>query len=168
MMNILIISKKWYDRLEEYLIVAFLVVTTLLIFYQVVMRYVFNDSPIWTEEIARFMYVWESWLGISLTQKYGRHIKIEVLIGKLKEAKLSVILIIADIITIVICFILVKYGIQVTELIYNLKQTSSGTRFPMWIVYSAVPVSCGLMILRLLGEIWKEAGSLLPGRKKEV
>ncbi len=60
--------KKMYDRLEEGLIAALIAATTLIIFYQVVMRYVFHDSPAWSEEIARFMFVWESWLGVSLAQ----------------------------------------------------------------------------------------------------
>lgn len=40
------------DKLEEYLMVVLTVAMTALIFIQVVMRYVFHNSPAWTEELS--------------------------------------------------------------------------------------------------------------------
>lgn len=152
-MGILLKVKKIYDNLEEYLVVSFVAITTLLIFYQVVMRYVFNNSPGWSEEIARFLYVWESWLGVSLTQKYNKHIKLEVLISKLSGKPLYWCNIIADILTIALCMLLVIFGFAVMDHIFDMHQLSSATHIPMWLVYFACPFSCALMILRLLGDL---------------
>ena len=153
LMKLFTTLKKMYDRLEEGLIAALIAATTLIIFYQVVMRYVFHDSPAWSEEIARFMFVWDSWLGVSLAQKYGKHIKIEAVTARLTGKKLAVMNIIADVITGLICIVLVFYGSKVVDLILMLGQTSSATGFPMWIVYLACPLSCALMIFRLIGDI---------------
>ena len=142
-----------YNHLEEYVLVGLVAVTTLLIFYQVVMRYVFNSSPAWTEEIAKFMFVWESWLGISLTQKYGKHIKIEALTSKLKGKKLAIVNIVGDIFTMVILAVIIKYGTDLMNIVLNMHQNSSITHFPLWIVYLACPLSCALMFIRLVGDI---------------
>ncbi|MCQ4636967.1 TRAP transporter small permease [Anaerovorax odorimutans] len=160
--------KLGYDKFEEGVVIGFLCITTLLIFYQVVMRYVFNNSPAWSEEIARFMFVWESWLGVSLTQKYGKHIKIEMLTGKLHGRKLACVNIAGDVVTIIICIILVKYGFEITNVIFNMNQTSSGAHIPLGLVYLACPLSCGLMGLRLLGDIKTQLNNLKHKPEEEA
>ena len=152
-MKKLVKLKDFYNHLEEYVIVGLVGVTTLLIFYQVLMRYVFNSSPAWTEEIARFMFVWESWLGISVTQKYSKHIKIEALVSRLAGKKLAIVNIIADVLTMAILVLLIKFGIDLMDIIFTMHQNSSATHFPLWIVYLACPLSCMLMFIRLIGDI---------------
>lgn len=53
----------FYNSLEAHLLVISLAFTTLLIFVQVVMRYVFNNSLSWSEELARYVFIWQIWLG---------------------------------------------------------------------------------------------------------
>lgn len=159
--------KDIYDHFEEYAIVALVAVTTLLIFYQVVMRYIFNSSPAWSEEIAKFMFVWESWLGISLTQKYGKHIKIEALISKLSGKKLAIVNIAADVLTMAILAIIIKYGTDLMDVILNMHQNSAATHLPLWIVYLACPLSCALMFIRLVADIKLQA-DLFREDKMEV
>lgn len=152
-MKKLIKLRDFYNHFEEYVLVGLVAATTLLIFYQVVMRYAFNSSPAWSEEIARFMFVWESWLGISITQKYGKHIKIEALTSRLKGKTLAVVNIIADVFTMIVLVIIIKYGIDLMNIIFSMHQNSSATHFPLWIVYLACPLSCTLMFIRLIGNI---------------
>ena len=160
-MSIVKSLQKLYNRIEEVFIVAMLAVSVLVIFYQVVMRYCFNASPAWTEELARFLFVWMSWLGVSLTQKKGEHICIELVTGKMKGKTLAITLIVAYVVTIAICAVLVRYGYVVMELVLRTKQTSSALKFPMWIVFAACPFSCALMIMRLLAQIKKQVLVLL-------
>ena len=56
---------KIWDHLEEYILVPSLMISTALIFYQVVMRFLFKDAPSWSEEAVRYLYVWQTWLGVS-------------------------------------------------------------------------------------------------------
>lgn len=160
--------KTAYDKCEEYLICFFLVATTLLVFYQVCMRYLFNNSPAWSEEIARFMFVWESWLGVSLTQKYSKHIKIEAIVSKLKGMKLHVCTLIGDLLTLAVCVLLVVYGFRVTELIFQLGQSSSGAHVPLWIVYLACPFSCFMMSIRLVLDMRTQIRNISILRGKEL
>jgi len=39
---------------------------TILVFIQVVMRYVFSNSLSWSEEMARFIFLWLSWIGAAM------------------------------------------------------------------------------------------------------
>ena len=64
------------DKLEEILLVSMFVLMVLIIFIQVIMRYVFNNSLSWSEELGKFLFVWLSWIGISIGERRNEHIKI--------------------------------------------------------------------------------------------
>src|SRR5665648_198612 len=68
-----------YNKTEEYFLLTALVISVVLIFYQVVMRYVFNNSSSWTEELSRYLFIWMSWLGTSLSARENKHIRVELL-----------------------------------------------------------------------------------------
>lgn len=52
---------------------------TLVILYQVFMRYVLNDPPTWSEEISRFMMVWMTFLVAPIAYRHGMNVAIETL-----------------------------------------------------------------------------------------
>ena len=50
---------------------------SLLMFIQVVMRYVFNSSIVWSEEVPRIMLIWLVFVGLATTMK-GKHLIIDI------------------------------------------------------------------------------------------
>lgn len=76
-----------YDKFEEYLLIGSLVFNVLLIFSQIFMRTIFNYSLSWTEELSRYIFIWQTWLGTSIALKYKQHIRVEILINIFKKAK---------------------------------------------------------------------------------
>ena len=52
---------------------------TLVILYQVFMRYVLNDPPTWSEEVSRFMMVWMTFLVAPIAYRHGMNVAIETL-----------------------------------------------------------------------------------------
>lgn len=60
-----------YDHLEEALLFVILTAMVAIIFIQVVMRYVFNNALSWSEELARYLYVWSTWVGVSYSARRG-------------------------------------------------------------------------------------------------
>lgn len=71
------------NKIEEIAVIAMFALMVVVIFAQVIMRYVFNNSLYWSEELGKFLFVWISWLGISLGEREGEHIKITMLTGRL-------------------------------------------------------------------------------------
>lgn len=51
-------------------------IVSVLIFYQVVARYLFNSPPSWTEELSRFVMIWMVYLGLAVTFHRGQEIKL--------------------------------------------------------------------------------------------
>ena len=145
--------KKIYDQLEENLLFFALLFSVFLIFVQVVMRYVFGRSLSWSEELARYLFIWYTWIGTSLAVRKRRHIRIEILRDFLKEkAKLRLELLVLLLWAGFSAFLAFK-GLQVGKFLYTSNQTSPALEIPMFFAYAAIPVGCALMFLRLLGEM---------------
>ncbi|MDD2215794.1 MAG: TRAP transporter small permease, partial [Eubacteriales bacterium] len=118
-----------------------------------------NDSLTWSEELARYIFIWESWLGISLGQKKGQHIAVNMLTNRLKGNVRKYTLVLADICTVVFIAILVAKGLEVTNKIMLMGSLSAALHIPMFWIYLSMPVGCGLMGLRLLEDIYKKIRS---------
>ena len=71
--------KKLWNNMEEYLLVYSLMLSVGLVFIQVVMRYVFSNSLSWSEELARYLFLWQIWVGASYAVKEHRHLRIELI-----------------------------------------------------------------------------------------
>lgn len=62
------------------------IVMTVMIFMQVVYRYVLADSLSWSEELARYMFIWSVAMGSALALKTRSHIGVERRTARQKSA----------------------------------------------------------------------------------
>jgi len=66
------------DRLVGGVIIAAMAAMVIVVSLQVLLRYVFNTSLDWAEDVARLLFVWSIFLAIPLGVKQGSHIAIEL------------------------------------------------------------------------------------------
>ena len=69
------------DRLARWVIVAASALMICVVTLQVVLRYGFNSSIDWSEEISRLLFVWAMFLAIPLGIREGAHVGIELLVA---------------------------------------------------------------------------------------
>ena len=156
-----------YDKLEEVVLCLSLVATTLIIFMQIIMRSVFNSSLTWSEELTRYIFIWQIWLGVSIAQKEKQHIRVELLFTIFKNEKFTkVIEIIAGLILIGFNVFLVVYGWEVVQQMIQRGNLSGAMRMPMWYVFLSLPVSSFIFGLRLIGQLVTDIRILL-GKEQE-
>lgn len=152
--------KKLDEHLEKYLLVVLLSSTVILIAFQVFMRYVMENSLSWTEELARFLFIWMVYIGISYGVKERRHIRVDAALHLLPKKAQKLIRIFADVLFIVFCILIIKQGLLVAMDLYKFGQTSPALSIPMAYVYLASPVGLSLTAIRLLQNIITMAGEL--------
>lgn len=156
-----------YDKLEEYLLCGSLVFTTLAIFAQIIMRSVFNNSLTWSEELTRYIFIWQIWMGVSIAQRDKQHIKVELLFSFVKNEKAkSVIDIVATAIWIAFSAFLLVNGTQLVLQMISRGNVSSAMRLPMYLVYIVLPLSAFVLCLRLLGQMVEDVKTLISGKKE--
>ncbi len=148
------VACKIYDEVEAKVLVGSLVVTVLVIFAQVVARSpLINSSLTWSEELARYIFIWQIWLGMSIGLKDNKHIHVELLYQFVKGRPAKVLKIIVTLLCITMCAALVYYGWQYTYNSYNRHSLSAAMRMPLWIVYLALPFSSLVTGLRYICQL---------------
>ena len=74
-----------FYRLLGILLVIALTCMSVMVFLNVVLRYGFNQSLVVSEELARFTFVWLTFIGAVLTFRENAHIGIETLVQRLSR-----------------------------------------------------------------------------------
>ena len=149
-----------YDKFEEYLLITSLVVTVCLIFAQIVMRWVFNSSLTWSEELARYLFIWQIWLGTSIGFKDNKHIQITLIRDKFRNKGRLVFDIIARLILLAFCVFLVVVGLQMVNRLFTTNYLSAALRIPVAWVYLSLPFSSFIVCLRLINKMINDFQSL--------
>lgn len=127
-----------YNKIEENLLYLSLICTVTVIFIQVVMRYVFSNSLSWSEELARYVFIWQTWLGASYATRMHRHLRIEVLSEHFHgTAKKTLELIVLGLWIFFGAFLFFK-GSQLVGMIWHRRQVSAAMGIPIAIPYAAI------------------------------
>lgn len=134
------------DKIEDMCLIVMFAGMVAIIFMQVIMRYVFNNSLFWSEELGKFLFVWISWLGISIGHRRQEHIKITMLIDKLPARWNKAFEAFVEMFLIIICSITMYYGIIMMQIQIGIPY--AGIKISTAWGYLAVVIGCGLMIVR--------------------
>lgn len=116
---------------------------------QIIFRVFFN-SLTWTEEVARYLLVWSTFIGATLAYKRGLHISVTFIRNMLPEKLRKLICILGIIISIVFFIVVIVFGAKL--IILQKTQLSPALRLPMRWVYLVMPFSFIIMIVYGLTE----------------
>ena len=138
------------ERLEEVFLVILMIAATLLVAAQVVTRFILKVPLPWSEEIARYMFLWLTWVGASYATKERKHVRIDIIYEKLPVKGKKICTAISTVIWIVFLAVMVYLSVRLTASVASGGQIAVGSGIPMWIPYASIPVGMGLMLFRLL------------------
>jgi len=145
-----------WDHLEEFFLVPSIIFSVILVFCQVVMRYVFAHSLAWSEELARYLFVWQIWVGASYSAKNRSHLRITFIRDSLAPSTQRKVEFVVTVIWIAFAVIIAINGFTLAARVHSFNQLSSALRMPMMYAHLAVPVGCGLMVIRLIENTVKD------------
>lgn len=145
---------KGLEAVLHWFSVVAMLLMMVLAFGQVVTRYGFNWTPEWSEELARFLFVWVVFLGSALIMGESGHLAVEFLPNKLKGTTAGKVLaLFINLVSYVFVTLLMFQGAKMTRTMTF--QLSPGMELPMSCVYAVIPVSCVLMLLYLVRDTLK-------------
>ncbi len=128
----------------EYLLFGLGFTMTVVVAVQVFFRYVLNQSLFWSEELARYLLVWLSFLGASAAYRRGAHPGIDILTAKLPAQIHRVSAAVVHLASLSLFAVMIFYGCRFAYFVRL--QISPALYLPKWIVFSIVPVS-GLILM---------------------
>ena len=158
--------KKIWDNLEEFMIIPLIFAMSLIIFIQVIMRYVFHSSLTWSEELARYLFVWLVYFSVSFTARRQKHIRIDAAINLYPQKLRPYIDILSEVVVLAFSVFIAVTGVTVFQKIAWSGQMSPAMGLPMQVVYAAPMIGMALTAIRQIQCILQKVKALKnPGKE---
>jgi TRAP-type C4-dicarboxylate transport system permease small subunit len=142
------------DRLNllcEIILVVILSAMAVVVFLQVLFRYLLHLPLFWTEEFARYCLVWASLLGAAVALKRGEHIAVTFFLEQFSSRIAGTLTMVARISVGIILTVMTWGGINLV--VITSTQISPALRIPMAVPYMALPVGSVIMLFHVIASI---------------
>ena len=136
--------KKFINLIEKiqtfYGVIIFLILT-IVVFIQILSRFVFHNPVIWSEEVARFLLFWMVLMGASVSVKHDTHYIIEfVMPEKIINLTLRKIFLLIPVLCILLFGVLITiYGYEYFRMARF--RIGPGSNISMQYVFVAIPIA---------------------------
>ncbi len=135
------------DRLAVGLFCALFVIVLAQVFF----RYILNSPLIWSEELARYIFVWISFLGWLMATRDQDHIVLTMLRDRLPARARTAWLVVIELAHLGFALILLVTGWRLA--LRNLSVATVTLPVPFTIVYAVVPVMAALTVVLCLARL---------------
>jgi TRAP-type C4-dicarboxylate transport system permease small subunit len=145
-------------RILGALIVFCMVCMVVLVFGNVVLRYVFNSGISISEELSRMLFVWMTFIGAIVAVAEGAHLGMDSVVSRLPKSGKLLFALLSDA-AIIVCCVLLAQGAW-TQTILNMGNVAPVSGIPLGYVHVSVLVASVGIVLIVSGRSWR----LLTGR----
>ena len=128
------------ERLLYFLVCATFAVLIFACVLQVFTRFVLNNSLSWTEELARYAFIWSNFLGAAICTQKESHATVTAVTDLLPAKAQTVLKMAVSLIVILVAGVLIWYGFKVAYAVRL--QLSPALRVSMELLLCAVCLSC--------------------------
>ncbi len=172
------------DHLEEWLIATLIAAATALIFMAVLHRYGTGVSinlakwtaahgvPVvpgilraiyfwlagldvsWAQELCIYMFIWMAKFGAAYGVRTGIHVGVDVLVNMVQPKSRKRVILFALGCCVLFTAVIAAFGATFVGEMFKTGQQSNDLEWPMWMIYSAIPLGSGLMCFRFLQVAW--------------
>ena len=149
------------DWLLDKVTLTLLILLNLVVGLQIFSRYVLNHSLFWSEELARYMFIWLVFLSGAMVLRQDRHIQVTVFVDLLPAAVRGAALILGDLLMLGFSLTVCVEGIRLSRLVWTV--LTAAMEIPWALVYLGIILGTGVMTLALAGSLWAR----LAGRREE-
>ena len=149
-------------KLEEYSLILCLAVMGIVLFVQIIMRTFFSAPLKWAEELARYLQIWITFLGIGYGIRRGSHIGMTLLKDRLPPVLKALCGLIVDVAGFLAFIVLFRTSLQ---FLAHQNVVSTAMELPMQLVYLVIPVGAVIYMAYDMGMIVSDIRKILQRRK---
>jgi TRAP-type C4-dicarboxylate transport system permease small subunit len=151
----------WYSELLSWLLVISVAVLVIPVSLQIFARFTsLIPHYIWTEEMARFLFVWTIMIGAMIGVRESSHFEVDIW-PSLSSRSEAAIRLVARLGVLVIALVFVWSGIEFTT--FGWHRISELAELPLWLIHIAWPIT-GVTWLAFLGEQISDELNVLAGK----
>jgi TRAP-type C4-dicarboxylate transport system permease small subunit len=157
--------ERYLVRLEQWLLpllALLLGFITAGVFLQIVLRYGFDTSFLWGEELSLFAFTWCIYLGAAICVHRRTHFAFDFLAGLLSGRAAAAQRLLVDLIVIAIAAVLVVDGWTYAQL--SIQRLSPALGITLFVPTIIIPISGAMMIMAVIPHAVRDCRLLLTGR----
>jgi len=139
-----------------------LAIVVTLLFVTVVSNVLIRYLPfqiIWTEELAKYLFVWTIFMGVSSAVKYDDHVRVSFFVDLLPSKYRSGVMIIANGLFLAFAAFVAYQGCLMFYLHLSIGKSIDSVHFPIAVFSVIIPLAFGLTVIRLLQRILTDVRS---------
>ncbi|MHA7883441.1 TRAP transporter small permease [Nitratireductor rhodophyticola] len=140
--------ERYFVALNKWALVLLLGAMAVIVFANVSLRYLTNFSITWSEEVARYLMIWMTFIGAGLALRTGGHVAVgnfQEMLGPNGQRAIRVL---------ILCLLLAFFSIMIWMGLNYMDrarfQLTPATRVSFSYIYAAMPIGFGLLIVHLL------------------
>ena len=142
-----------FCKLLDLLIALCLAVMVVMVFGNVVLRYLFNSGIAVSEELSRWLFVWMTFLGAIVALKEHGHLGTDFLVARLPRIGKRVCLVVSQLLMLGVTAMIFTGSLAQSRINWEVEAPVTG--LPMAVVYFAGVVFSVPAMLLLLRELWR-------------
>lgn len=150
------------ERAEEYLCVALLLVAFAIQFAHILGRYVLGAPIYFSEELARYAFIWSVMIGASIVYRTDGHTNVEYFVSLLPRPTQALLYVARNLVIVAFLLVVIVNGMQLAAKTMNVP--SAALEWPWGYIYMAAPVGAVLMIVNALRLIARRLRAAQPLR----
>jgi TRAP-type C4-dicarboxylate transport system permease small subunit len=155
LLNRLIKFDSMLARVEGWGLMFLVAVMTVVVLLQVIYRYLLSQPLYWSEELARYLFVWISILGATLSVQRRGHFGMDFFFRMFPEKGKRLLIFLIYLLMGGVVAVLLVQGIALVQ--KTAAQQSPAMEISMGWAYACLPVGSCLMAIHLLVIMFKEA-----------
>lgn len=140
--------ERYFLAANRWALILLLAAMAVIIFTNVAMRYLLNESIEWAEEVARHMMIWLTFVGAGPVLRYGGHIAVENMQDASSPRLAAAMRVVVATLLFVFFGFMVWYGWLYMQ--RTMFQLTAATQIPFAYIYAAMPVGGVLLIVHWL------------------
>lgn len=144
---------KWLDKIltffEEWTLFATVMIALIALFINVVLRYGFNYTLAWSEELVREVIIYTTFIGCSRAIKERKMIKIDASVQLLPKLK-TPLNFFSNIVTLIFACMMMYYGWLMAAMQYRTFQKTIIMQIPLVYLYAVLPLMGIMMFIRTI------------------
>lgn len=140
-----------FNTVVSYVGAVFFVILIVACVVQVFFRFVLNDSLSWTEELARYAFIWMHMIGASLLITGDGHATVTAILDLLGESNKKKVDTLIEVVIFIDGILMTYAGLYLSYV--SRTNLSTAMSVPMWYINSSVFVGGILLILQSIAKI---------------
>lgn len=115
---------------------------------------------VWSEELARYVFIWISYLAIPLAILHRSNIRVDIIYDRLSPRLQGISWVVVDLCLLALSGFVFVEGVEHIQMQLAMPQRTAAMRIPYCVPYLILPVGFGLMSLRALEDLWGQLRAL--------